>query len=75
MVNLRNVVDRSKRTRPYPDLGLTPAGVVSTEAEDLSRRNMLLGLGRTARQGMKVRGARSSHSVGPKVKLLIGTKS
>lgn len=45
VANLRNIVDRSKRTRPYPDLRLTPAEVVPTEAEDMSRRNMLLGLG------------------------------
>lgn len=46
MINRRNVVDKLRRSSTYPDLGLTPVGVVSTEEEeDISRRNILIGLG------------------------------
>ncbi|MEK6648666.1 MAG: 4Fe-4S dicluster domain-containing protein [Actinomycetota bacterium] len=45
MGNQKKIVDRSKRSGPYADLGLVPAGKQSAEEQDVSRRNMLLGLG------------------------------
>ena len=40
-----NVVEKPKRYGSHADLGLTPTGEPSVEEGDLSRRNMLLGLG------------------------------
>lgn len=41
----RKDVNGSKRYGPHQDLGLAPVGENSVEEQDISRRNMLLGLG------------------------------